>query len=54
MYLTIYIASAVAAPTAGLGLARFGYAPIMAAAALLLLVGGLMFGLLLRNFRDEG
>ena len=53
MYLTIYLASAVAAPAAGFGLARFGYAPVMSTAALLLLTGGLMFGLLLRGFGDR-
>jgi predicted MFS family arabinose efflux permease len=53
MYLVMYAASAVAAPAAGFGLAHFGYAPVMAAAALLLLVGGLMFGFLLRGFDSE-
>jgi predicted MFS family arabinose efflux permease len=55
MYLTIYLASAVAAPAAGFGLARFGYTPVMTTAALLLLTGGLMYGVLLRGFdRDAG
>lgn len=50
MYLTIYAASAVAAPAAGFALARLGYATVMSVAALLLLAGGLMFGFLLRGF----
>ena len=53
MYMTIYAASAVAAPAAGLALARIGYAPVMSVAALLLLTGGLMFGFLLRGFDGD-
>lgn len=53
MYLTIYTSSAVAAPTAGAGLARLGYATVMSVAALLLLTGGLMFGFLLRRYEVD-
>jgi predicted MFS family arabinose efflux permease len=50
MYLVIYAASATAAPLAGQGIARFGYGAVMTTASMLLLTGGLMFGLLLRRY----
>lgn len=53
MYLVIYASSAVAGPTAGAGLTRFGYATVMSTAALLLLTGGLMFGFLLRRYEVD-
>lgn len=53
MYMTIFAAGAVTAPLAGKGITRFGYPAVMSAAAFLLLLGGIMFGLLLRNIELE-
>jgi len=50
MYLTIFAAGAITAPLAGKAITRFGYPTVMAAAAFLLLLGGMMFGLLLKRF----
>jgi predicted MFS family arabinose efflux permease len=53
MYLVIFSANAVAAPVAGIGIARFGYPVVMIAAAAFLVTGGLAFGLLLRRFEPR-
>ena len=53
MYMTIFAAGAVTAPLAGKGITRFGYPTVMGAAAFLLLLGGMMFGFLLRNIEPK-
>lgn len=53
MYMTIFAAGAVTAPLAGKGITRFGYPAVMGAAAFLLLLGGMMFGFLLRNIEPK-
>jgi predicted MFS family arabinose efflux permease len=49
MYMTIFAAGAITAPLAGKGITRFGYSTVMGMAAFLLLLGGMLFGVLLRN-----
>ncbi|MGE0882709.1 MAG: MFS transporter [Blastocatellales bacterium] len=53
MYMTIFAAGAVTAPLAGKGITHFGYSAVMTVAAILLLVGGMLFGLLLKKYERE-
>lgn len=53
MYMTIFAAGAITAPLAGKGIASFGYPSVMSVAAFLLLLGGLLFGMLLKNMERE-
>lgn len=53
MYMTIFAAGAVTAPLAGKGITHFGYSAVMTVAAFLLLVGGMLFGLLLKKYERE-
>jgi len=50
MYMVIFAANAIAAPVAGNGLSRLGYPPVIATASCLLMLGGFLFGFLLRGF----
>ncbi|MBS1787175.1 MAG: MFS transporter [Acidobacteria bacterium] len=54
MYMVIFAAGAVSSPLAGRGITRFGYPAVMWAAALLLLLGGMLFGILLKNVEPQG
>jgi MFS family permease len=53
MYMVIFASGALAAPVAGAGLTRFGYPAIIVTASILLVVGALLFGLLLRKEGSE-
>ena len=53
MYMTIFAAGAITAPLAGKGIANLGYPAVMSVAAFLLLLGGLLFGMLLKNMERE-
>jgi MFS family permease len=53
MYMVIFASGAITAPVAGIGLTRFGYPAIISAAAFLLVLGALLFGLLLRRSVNE-
>ncbi len=53
MYMTIFAAGAVTAPLAGKGITQFGYSAVMTVAAFLLLIGGMLFGLLLKKHERE-
>jgi MFS family permease len=50
MWMTVFAAGAVSAPISGRAILTFGYPVVIGAAAFLLLLGGLLFGLLLRRF----
>jgi MFS family permease len=49
MYMTIFASAAVAAPASGKGLTHFGYPTVLGVAAFLLILGGLLFGILLKD-----
>ena len=53
MYMTIFAAGAITAPLAGKGITRFGYSTVMGVAAFMLLLGGMLFGVLLRNVEPK-
>lgn len=53
MYMTIFAAGAITAPLAGKGITRFGYTAVIGAAASMLLLGGILFGVLLRNVEPK-
>lgn len=53
MYMTIFASGAVAAPCAGKGVTFFGYSAVLTVAAFLLLLGGLLFGLLLKKYEKD-
>lgn len=53
MYMTIFASGAIAAPSAGKGLTLFGYPTVLGLAAVLLIIGGLLFGLLLKRYEKE-
>jgi MFS family permease len=50
MWMTVFAAGALSAPVSGKAITKLGYPVVIAAAAFLLLVGGLLFGLLLRRY----
>lgn len=53
MYMVIFASGAVTAPVAGLGITRFGYPLIISAAGVVLVIGALLFGILLRESVNE-
>jgi predicted MFS family arabinose efflux permease len=53
MYMTIFAAGAITAPLAGKGITRFGYTAVIGMAAFMLLLGGMLFGVLLRNVEPK-
>ncbi|HYP28314.1 MAG TPA: MFS transporter [Blastocatellia bacterium] len=53
MYMTIFASAAIAAPTSGKALTVFGYPTVLGAAAFLLMLGGLLFGLLLKGSAER-
>jgi len=50
MYMVIFSANAIAAPVAGNALGRLGYPAVIVVASSLLMLGGFLFGFLLRGF----
>lgn len=50
MWMTVFAAGAISAPFSGKAITEVGYAVVIGAAACLLLLGGVLFGLLLRKY----